>query len=69
MTDQQHAHRLAHALRLAQALRELDQIADELAAKAANLQELGDRGEWPHDLQTYARRVASTRDYLRELEP
>lgn len=63
MTDQQ------RAARLAQALRELDQLADELAAKAAHLHELGDRGEWPHDLSAAAARVASTRDYLRELEP
>lgn len=63
MTDQQ------RAARLAQALRELSELAGELETKAAHLHELGDRGEWPHDLQTAARRVASTRDYLRELEP
>lgn len=62
MIDQQ------RAARLAQALRELDRLADELEAKAAHLHELGDRGEWPHDLDAAAARVASTRDYLRELE-
>lgn len=63
MTDQQ------RAARLAQALRELSELADWLETKAAHLHELGGRGEWPYDLQTAARRVSSTRDYLRELEP
>lgn len=67
MTDQQRA---AH---IAQSLRELDRLAYWLETKAAHLHELGGRGEWPYDLQTAARRVSSTRDYLRdylrELEP
>lgn len=61
MTDKQ------RAARLEQALRELDGLVGDMRSKAKHLHELGDRGEWPHDLETYAARVASTRNYLREL--
>ena len=61
MTDQQ------RAAQLAQALRELAELVEDMNAKAAHLHELGDRGEWPHDLQSYARRLDSTRDYLLDL--
>lgn len=53
---------------LAQALRELSELVDDMGAKADHLHALGDRGEWPHDLDSYAARVASTRDYLRGLD-
>lgn len=61
MTDQQ------RDARLHQIDRELTDTLEDMQAKAKHLHGIHEGSEWPHDLEAYARRIESTRDYLREL--
>ena len=63
MTEQQ------HAARLAQVDKELTELLHDIRLKADRIEQTAPGSLHAFDLEAYARRLRSTRDYLRELEP